>query len=128
MKKTAIIAVIVAAIIAAACLVAVPSADAAPLKAGSACTRCESPSVSIPYIEDVTTSGKSFTAFIAVCGKDAKVKSAKVTVIDRKSGKRVHVDRLGVHTWAFRGKLNRDYKVTVKAKGAKAKSIGYRVY
>lgn len=128
MKKTAIIAVIIAAIVAAACLVAVPRADAAPLKAGSACTRCQSATVSIPYIEDVTTSGKSFTAFIAVCGKDKAMKGAKVTVIDRKTSKRVHVDRLGVHTWAFRGKLNRDYKVVVKAKGQKARAIGYRVY
>ena len=128
MKKTAIIAVIVAAIVAAACLVAVPSADAAPLKAGSACTRCQSASVSLPYVEDVDVSGKSFTAFIAVCGKDKAMKGAKVTVLDRKSGKRVHVDRLGVHTWAFRGKLNRDYKVTVKTKGQKSRSIGYRVY
>ena len=84
--------------------------------------------MSIPYIEDVDVSGRNFTAFIAVCGKDKAMKNAKVTVTDRKTGKRVHVDRLGVHTWAFRGKVARDYKVVVKAKGQKARAIGYRVY
>ena len=113
----------VAAIVATSA--AVPSAYA--LKAGS-CARCESPSVSMPFVEEVTTHGRNFTAYVSVCGQDRVVKKAKVQVINRRSGKRVRCNRLGVHSWAFRGKKGNGYKIVVRGSKGERKAIGYRVY
>ena len=119
MKKLATMAVAVAAIVATSA--AVPSANAIE------CTRCQSASVSQPFVEEVVTSGKNFTAYVSVCGKDVRVKKARVQVIDRRSGKRVRCDRIGVHSWAFKGKKGKGYIIVVRANGER-KAIGYRVY
>lgn len=122
MKKFANLASAVAVAALVATSAAVPSANA------MECTRCKSASVSQPFVEEVVTSGKSFTAYVSVCGQDRVVKKAKVQVINRRSGKRVRCDRLGVHSWAFRGKKGNGYKIVVRGSKGERKAIGYRVY
>ena len=99
------------------------AAHAASLKAASA------PSTSLPYVEDVSHAGRGlYAATIAVCGSEKALRKTSVKVVERRGGKKVRVDRLGRHVWACFVKAGREYKVTVKVKGGKSKSIGFRVW
>lgn len=98
---------------------AAPQAEA--LQAGS-CSRCEKPSVSLPYVEDVNPAKGGYDALVSVCGKGKA--ELKVTC----KGKRVKARKLDAHTWHVRIKRGKTYKISARAKGGKWKSIAYRVY
>ena len=87
-----------------------------------ACERCEAAgnAVSLPYVEDVNPDGNGYAARIEACGKPAKFK-----VICK--GKKVKAVRDGRNAWVVKMKRGKTYRISVKAKHGKWKSIAYRI-
>lgn len=120
MRKTAIIAAIVAAVIALS-LSFTPSAEAATLSAGSVEPRC-----SLPYVDDVNEWSKNNVILTVYCCGNAKSYDLKVVSDKGKKAKAVRSKRHR-NVWTVVVKKNRVYKLSVRAKGGKWKSIKYGI-
>ena len=122
MRKTAIIiAAIVAAVIALS-LMGAPRAEAAPLSAGSVEPRC-----SLPYVDDVNEWGKGHVILTVYCCGNAKSYDLKVTDPKGRKAKPIRSKRHR-NVWTVVIRKGKEYKLSVRAKGGKWKSVGYRVY
>lgn len=87
---------------------------AQPLVATSATQDC-----SLPYVTDVNPYGKRWVATVEVAGnvKDVRAYIGK---------KRVHIDKVGEHTWML--KISKGKTYTIKARGVNGwKVIDYRL-
>ena len=111
-----VIAVIIAALIAAAC-VGTTSADAKVAAASM-------PRTSLPYVTDVSPSGRNLYDALVECA--GKGKSFELRAVCK--GKRAKVSRVGKRAWSVRIRRGELYKLSVRAKGGAWHSIGYRVY
>lgn len=80
------------------------------------------PSVSLPYVDDVNPWGGGYIATVT-CAGSAKAE-LKVTL----NGKRVKVRKHAPRVWTVKLKKSRTYKLSVRIKGCAWKSIGYRIY
>jgi hypothetical protein len=114
MKKFGFIAVVIAAAIAAS-LAGAPSAHA--LQAGSV------EQVSLPYVDDVNEYGAGrYVLTVTCCG------SPKAELRATVKGKRVKVVKRRPRVWTVVVRRGAACKLSVRARGGKWKSIGYRVY
>jgi len=111
-----IIAIIVAALVAAACL-GTTSAEAKVAAAGM-------PNASLPYVTDVNPSARNLYVATVECAGSGK--SFEFQAVCK--GKRAKVKRIGKRAWSVKIRRGELYKLSVRAKGGKWKSIGYRVY
>lgn len=116
MKQIAMLAAAMVAILIALNVAVVPSAEAATLSAATE-------KVSLPYVTDVNPTKHGYVATVE-CASGASKLELKVT----QDGKAVKVHRYGKRLWTVPMKAKKYYKLSVRAKGGKWKSIGYRVY
>ena len=111
-----IIAIIIAALVAAACI-GTTSAEAK-------VTAASVPNVSLPYVTDVNPVGGNMYEAQVECAGSAKAFELRATC----KGRSAKVHRIGKHAWSVKIRRGEAYKLSVRAKGGKWKSIGYRVY
>lgn len=136
MKYTKLIAIAAAAMVALLLIAAAPAeAEAAPMKAGTStaptvatmdaeCIRCEGTACSLPYIDDVNDWGDGKVIVTVCCCGDAAKYQLKVT---NPKGKKVKATKVKRDVWTVVLKKGKTYKLSVRPKGGKWRSIRYGV-
>ena len=122
-------------LVALLCLANPAEAEAAPMKAGTStaptvatmdaeCIRCEGTACSLPYVDDVNDWGPGKVIVTVCCCGDAAKYQLKVT---NPKGKKVKVTKVKRDVWTVVLKKGKTYKLSVRPKGGKWRSIRYGV-
>ena len=123
MKHAKLIAIIAAAMV-ALLVAAMPAGEAEAAQLNAGCIRCEGTACSLPLVDDVNDWGKGKVIVTVTCCGDAKSYQLKVT--NEKGGK-VKATKHKKRVWTVVMKKGRTYKLSVRPKGGKWRSIRYGV-